>query len=130
MAKETEKIYIDTHIIVDLFRGDISRLSKKSIKLLNESHIIIPSMSIIELEYLYEIKRINYSAKKIVSSLELSLNTAVSYFTFDKVAKHSLKHRWTRDPFDRLIVGEADLAQAKLITLDEEIHKHYKRAVK
>jgi len=36
---------------------------------------------------------------------------------------------WTRDPFDRLIVAHAAANDARLLTKDEKIRRHYKRAV-
>ena len=41
----------------------------------------------------------------------------------------SVKETWTPDPFDRLIVAQARLLDASLITKDELIHKHYKKAI-
>jgi len=39
-----------------------------------------------------------------------------------------LDTRWTRDPFDRLIVGLAALAGSALLTKDRTIRKHYRKA--
>ena len=36
---------------------------------------------------------------------------------------------WTRDPFDRLIVAEAMLAEAGLVTKDRLIRKHFAAAI-
>ena len=35
---------------------------------------------------------------------------------------------WTRDPFDRLIVAQASLAGAPLVTKDRMIRKHFAKA--
>ncbi|MEI9811179.1 MAG: hypothetical protein WDO18_00250 [Acidobacteriota bacterium] len=37
--------------------------------------------------------------------------------------------RWTRDPFDRMIVAQARLAKAHLITRDTIIQTHYPKAI-
>jgi PIN domain nuclease of toxin-antitoxin system len=37
--------------------------------------------------------------------------------------------KWVRDPFDRLIVAQASANDAPLITKDEKIRRHYKRAI-
>ena len=42
----------------------------------------------------------------------------------------ALREKWTRDPFDRLIVANAKAAGAPLITKDERIRKHYRRAIR
>ena len=36
---------------------------------------------------------------------------------------------WTRDPFDRMIVAQAALREAPLLTKDRVLHEHYDRAV-
>ncbi len=41
----------------------------------------------------------------------------------------SLQEKWTRDPFDRLIVSHAKLKSATLITKDPHILKNYIKAV-
>jgi len=40
-----------------------------------------------------------------------------------------LEQTWTRDPFDRLIVSQARLADVPLLTRDRTIHTHYPRAI-
>ena len=37
--------------------------------------------------------------------------------------------KWVRDPFDRLIVAQAIANEAPLVTKDEKIRRHYRRAV-
>ena len=46
-----------------------------------------------------------------------------------EVTEHCLDLSWTRDAFDRLIVAQAALDRAKLITRDRLILKHYPKAV-
>ena len=48
---------------------------------------------------------------------------------FRDVAMEALQEKWTRDPFDRLIVANAKAAGAPLVTKDEHIRKHYRRAI-
>ena len=45
------------------------------------------------------------------------------------VAENAAEQKWVRDPFDRLIVGHASANDAPLVTKDEKIRKHYRRAV-
>jgi PIN domain nuclease of toxin-antitoxin system len=42
---------------------------------------------------------------------------------------HGLDLSWTRDPFDRLVVSQAALADSILITRDRLILEHYPKAV-
>jgi predicted nuclease of predicted toxin-antitoxin system len=45
------------------------------------------------------------------------------------VASHvAVEQIWTRDPFDRIIVGQAALHQTMLVTKDRAMRKHYPHA--
>jgi PIN domain nuclease of toxin-antitoxin system len=44
---------------------------------------------------------------------------------FNKVIDSAMKQLWTRDPFDRIIVGHAAVNQSGLLTKDETIGKNY-----
>ena len=49
---------------------------------------------------------------------------------FATIASAALDEKWTRDPFDRLIVANANANRfAWLISADEAIRKHYPRTV-
>jgi len=49
--------------------------------------------------------------------------------SFEDVARAALRESWTGDPFDRMIVAQARLREAALITKDRSIREHYSRAV-
>jgi PIN domain nuclease of toxin-antitoxin system len=49
--------------------------------------------------------------------------------TFAAVVENALQQKWIRDPFDRLIVAQASTNEAPLVTKDEKIRRHYRRAV-
>ena len=85
--------------------------------------------AVLEMEYLFEIGRLHRSAEKIVAILESSVGLRVCSMPFRDVAMEALQEKWTRDPFDRLIVANAKAAGAPLVTKDERIRKHYRRAI-
>lgn len=86
-------------------------------------------MVVLELQYLYEIKRLNETSEKFISRFEKSIGLQVDKTRFIDVASESLKITWTRDPFDRLIVANALLHNSKLITKDDRILGNYENAV-
>jgi PIN domain nuclease of toxin-antitoxin system len=45
------------------------------------------------------------------------------------VLGHALEQSWIRDPFDRLIIAQANANEAALVTKDAEIRGHYKRSI-
>jgi len=44
---------------------------------------------------------------------------------FQRVIALALQQTWTRDPFDRIIVGQAALQQHTLATKDRAMRNHY-----
>ncbi|MBN2826063.1 MAG: PIN domain-containing protein [Campylobacterales bacterium] len=124
-----ETIYLDTHVVVWLFVKEVEKLSPKAIEHIENSNIIISPMVVLELEFLYEIKRITYQANEIITSLAQSIDLKVSEKPFHQIIHESLTQNWTRDPFDRIIVSHAKSENALLLSRDTKILEHYNRAV-
>jgi PIN domain nuclease of toxin-antitoxin system len=85
-------------------------------------------MVTLELEYLYETGRIQSKSRVICDSLERAVGLRVGESSFAAVLRLAIEQTWTRDPFDRIIVAQAKLADAPLLTKDTAIIKHYKKA--
>jgi len=123
-------IYLDTHIAVRLYEGDPSDLTPAARnKLGRDDDLRISPFVQLEMEYLHEIKRLRASATRIVSALEVEIGLRVCDTAFPLVVRQALEEYWTRDPFDRVIVAQARLHQAALITLDRHILGHYSHAL-
>jgi PIN domain nuclease of toxin-antitoxin system len=87
-------------------------------------------MVLIELEYLYEIGRTKISSREVQIKIEYELDTRVCDLPFATVAGVMVGEKWTRDPFDRMIVAQAKAnGFAHLITADREIAKVYPRTI-
>jgi PIN domain nuclease of toxin-antitoxin system len=86
-------------------------------------------MVILELEYLYEIKRLNTHATVIFKTLQQEINLQTCALDFSQVITLALKQNWTRDPFDRIIVAQAAINQSMLVSKDEMIHENYDKVV-
>ena len=122
-------IYLDTHIAEPLTRGNLRLLSKEAARLLNRDRDIrISPIVVVELEYLYEIGRLKVRAQVVVDKLTSGLGLRVCDRPFDQVALQAVAESWTRDPFDRIIVAQARLAKAILITRDTTIQANYDHA--
>ncbi len=122
-------IYIDTHIAVWLFAGQVEKLSDQAKKLLNENEIQISPIVRLELQYLNEIKRIAVSANDIITDLSNSIGLKVCDKNFNNIINSSLDLTWTRDPFDRIIVANALLNDDYLVTKDQTILKNYNKSL-
>ncbi len=122
-------IFLDTHVLVWLYEGLIDKFSKDIQNKLNSMELFISPMIELELDFLYEIGRINETGVGIVRYLDAHLGVNISRVDFYKVIEEAQHLIWTRDPFDRLIVANASMFQAPLITKDEKIQQHYTLAI-
>jgi PIN domain nuclease of toxin-antitoxin system len=122
--------YLDTNVVVWLTQGSLARISRKAQDVLERADLLISPMMLIELEYLYELKRIKLSARDVRLKIEHELAVRVCDLSFLSIASAGIDEKWTRDPFDRMIVAHAKAnGLALLVSADEEIQKHYPRTV-
>jgi PIN domain nuclease of toxin-antitoxin system len=122
-------VMIDTHVAVALFKGRVAGFSKQAQRLLDSSTIRYSPMVTLELELLCEIGRARVDAAVVCQYLQSELDVGESQERLSDIVRHAIPLRFTRDPFDRLIVAHADLLRAPLITLDAQVHRHYARAL-
>lgn len=122
-------LYLDTHAVIWLYAGDLSLFSKKALQVLEKKSLTISATVMLEIQYLYEIKRCTKKPVDILNSLEKEIGLTVCQRTFNDVVEKSLAIHWTRDPFDRLIISNAMLEQQPLLTKDTKILNHYKHAI-
>jgi len=122
-------IYIDTHVAIFLYQGDLNLLSKKTISLLEEKTPILSAMSELELHYLHEIGKLCVNPNIIIKSLQEDLNLKRCQLPCSDIVQKAKLLNWTRDPFDRMIVGNAQLAKKQLITKDKVILENFKESI-
>lgn len=129
--ERTEKplVFLDTHVIVWLYDAVRNKFTKKALETINECEVKISPTSKLELEYLFEIKRIKSKPDPIIASLENSVGASVSQSSYIKLIDTAVTLSWTKDPFDRLLVADALINNAYLVTKDKEILKNYPLAV-
>ncbi len=99
--------YLDTNVVVWLAQGDLSRIGPDAANVLEQAELLVSPMVLLELESLYEAKRINLPARDIQNKVEHELDIRVCDLPFSTIASAALGEKWTRDPFDRLIVANA-----------------------
>ncbi len=116
---------LDTHTFIFWLLEEKS-LSKKVQKILEkpENNFYISSMSILEIQYLLEIGRIEVEMGDIFAYIDSTPNFKI--ISFDRPALvESLKLDSHRDPFDRIIVATALAYKLKLLTKDRRILKQF-----
>lgn len=121
--------YLDTHITLWLYSGQIERISKRAANLINRERIGVSPVVLLELQYLREIGRVTATPRTIIADLKRRLGLVVEDRSMETIVERALDLSWTRDVFDRLIVAHAALDAAELITTDRLIRRHYPKAV-
>jgi len=118
-------IYLDTHVVVWYHANDKQRFSKSIQALMNQHEWYISPIVRLELQYLYEIDRINSTADAIIADLAQRAGLTICTKPFNDVITNAIQLTWTRDPFDRILVAYASLNDDILITADQNIRAHY-----
>lgn len=122
-------IYLDTHAVAWLYAGQTERFPAAAREAINQGELLVSPMVLVELQYLIEIGRFTDPVEQVVEVLGRDLGLKICEIPFPEVARRALILSWTRDPFDRLIVSQASLREAPLITKDGDIHDNYPGAL-
>src|SRR5487761_1024493 len=97
--------YLDTNAVIRLAQGSTRHLSREVSRLLERAELLISPVVLLELELLYEIKRIKLPSRDMQRKVEAELGVRLCSLPFAEIASVALDEKWTRDPFDRLIVA-------------------------
>lgn len=121
-------IHLDTHVVVWLHAGALGELPTKVRRRLEAEELVVSPVVELEITFLKEIGRITEGGRVVLDELarRIGLKTSKTDMTAVVAAAGSLS--WTRDPFDRLIVGHAIADDAALLTRDRTIRRKYARA--
>ena len=123
------KAFLDTHAAVLLHDAEVARFGAAAVDLLHRSALFCSPIVRLELALLREIGRLARSADEIMATLDTSFGVVLARDPIEAIVGAALPFDWTRDPFDRLIVGTAALHRAPLVTKDARIHEHFPGAV-
>ena len=121
--------HCDTHTALWLHAGEIERIGGKAIEALETFELMVSPIVRLEMQFLLEIDRISENPERIFKSLAKDFGIKVCNDSFESVVEAAERIHWTRDPFDRIIVAQAQLNNTLLITKDAVIGKHYKYCI-
>lgn len=122
-------IYLDTHVVVWLYQKIRNKFNSETLILIDTEELLISPMVELELEYLFEIDRINTRSQVILEYLKGRIGLKTCDKPFQGIIQKALSMKWTRDPFDRIITAQAAVDNSILITKDKQIKKHYPKAL-
>lgn len=121
-------IYLDTHVAVWLYVPRKDLLSDNARRRIDEDDLYVSPMVLLEIELLREIGRLAVGGNAIYQELHRRIGLKICELEFLPAVRCALDLAWTRDPFDRVIVGHAQAAGRDLLTRDEVIRANYPRA--
>lgn len=122
--------YLDTHIVVWLYEGQLKRLSREAAREIDRAASLLISPAVeLELVYLHRRSRVNASPDTMVNDLRARIGLVVCDLPFPLVSREAQALTWTEDVFDRLIVAQAAASRSKLISADRLINEHYPHVV-
>lgn len=123
-------LYLDTQVVVWLSGGQSEKLTGTAVAAIEASELLISPMVMLELEYLYEIKRLLRAPLVLLNQLNALIGLNESQHPFSAVIHAALFETWTRDPFDRVIVAHARADRMSgLVTSDSKILENYPNVV-
>lgn len=122
-------IFLDTNAVVWSVGApsEISSTARDTIEKATE--IRLSPMVLLELDYLFEVKKLAYSGPEVLAALQRVMPVQLCSRPFSAVVGKARTLTWTRDPFDRLITAQAAFGENMLVTRDASILKHYSNAV-
>ena len=122
--------YLDTNVAVWLAQGALTRVSPRAQQAVEKADLLISPIVLVELEYLYEVHRIKLPSQDVFVKLQHEIGLRICDLAFTSIASVTVGEKWTRDPFDRIIVAHAKAnGLAPLVSADQEIQQHYLRTI-
>jgi PIN domain nuclease of toxin-antitoxin system len=122
-------IHLDTHVVAWLYAGRTDILPAAARRAIDEHELLVSPMVVLELQYLYEIRRTTARAEVVLEALGREIGLGICDHPFKQITAVALEESWTRDPFDRLIVAQAKARGVALVTKDSTIQQHYPRVI-
>ena len=122
--------YLDTSVALWLAQGDLTRITPTALDSIRSCNLLVSPMVALELAYLHEINRITLTSQDVLLKLRAELGVEVCDSSFSSLIAIAVNEKWTRDPFDRIIVSHAKAnGLSPLISPDEAIQRNYVKTV-
>ncbi|QVQ50123.1 PIN domain-containing protein [Spiractinospora alimapuensis] len=121
-------ILLDTHVVVWLYKDPLVLVPDAVLKRLDVEEIGLSPVVNLELQYLYEIGRLNVPSQEIINYLAPRLELTFTDPSSMSVFSEALSLQWTRDPFDRLLAAHAASTSSVLVTKDRKIRENLEHA--
>ena len=121
----THTVCLDTHAVVWIVGGQAEKIGQEARALIARAELLLSPAVTLELQFLYEVGRVNAPAADAMRTLQQACDVRVATDPFDRVVSAAIAESWTRDPFDRLIVAHARMLGALLLSRDRRMAAAY-----
>ena len=91
-----QAVYLDTHVVVWLAAGKISQITPKAQALIETADLLLSPMALMELEYLYELKRIRLRGRDLFQKVAHETGLQLCDLPFPSIAGPALDEMWAR----------------------------------
>lgn len=126
----TVTVATDTCVTLWLAQHAAKRLSRRALEILAEAELYVPSCVWLEFDFQHQKNAIrNPSSQAVKHLLAKDFSLVTRTLDVGDLCAAAASLSWTREPFDRLIVGEAMALKLPLVTSDRTIREHYKKAI-
>lgn len=120
---------LDTHILVWLHAGLTEQFTPGALALIESHDLAASPPSMLELDYLHEVGRIDGGADVVIPSLQETVGLRVLDVGAQRLFTAARDLGWTRDPFDRLIAAHSIATGQPMLTRDRLLLEHVPTAV-
>jgi PIN domain nuclease of toxin-antitoxin system len=124
-----ETVYLDTHAAVWLYAGEVERIPAQARRLIDSAQVMISPAVLLEIQFLREVGKVNIKPERFLRDMAEEIGLKVGQGSFTDIMLAAAGLSWMRDPFDRMIVAQAHLDEAPLITRDRTIMEHYRKSI-
>jgi PIN domain nuclease of toxin-antitoxin system len=117
------KILLDTHFLIWILTG--AEKIDEYPWLDDHRPWGVSPISLLELQYLAEVGRIELNAAGLLEALQLDRRFVVDEPPLVPLIESALPLTWTRDPFDRLLAAHSTTRRVPLCTVDRLLLEHH-----
>ena len=86
----------------------------------------VSPVSFLEIQFLAEVGRLSVKNPEFTKAVTNDNRFIVDDIPLETLVGHALRLTWTRDPFDRLLVGHSSVRHVAFCTIDRGIRDHHR----
>ena len=116
-------LLLDTHFLLWILVG-ASRLEEFPWLVDHQPWAVSP-VSLLEIQFLAEAGRLEVDSAALVAAIGQDARFVTDDLSLSVVIDQALPFPWTRDPFDRLLVGHSVARRLPLCTVDRLIRRYH-----